>query len=280
MKVRPFLHGALLLTVLLVLASACGASSPPARGTALLTIVPPSITQTTNADAIDGQHVVFTPVELEAAPAQRIYVHLTSSNTTPTAADPMWGVMANAGARVIVLAHDTVDSEAPEDAHVEVPEILATLLRHLNKTAPADGWDPFLTDRQDTSIEETIAWENVIIAGHRDGADRAAALASAYPVDRAVLLSGPLAEGPPISAPVIAVNHSEDDLAAREAVWESLGLSAGEARWASPADIEQPASSMEGNRFVSELEPIDGFNPRNDWQHRRYKSLWEYVCCE
>lgn len=273
------------LMVVLVLASSCGASSPPARNTALLTIVPPAVTATTHADNIDGQHVVFTPVDLDAASAQRVYVHLTSANTTPTAADPMWGVMANAGARVIVLAHDTVDRETPEAAHSDVPEILATLLRHLEMSAPSDGWDSFLTSRQDTSIEETtslenIAWENVIIAGHRDGADRAAALAAAHPVSRAVLLSGPLEEGAPLSVPVLALNHSDDDLSAREAIWKSLGLNDEPTRWTSPAELDQFASTVEGNQFVSELEPIDGFNPRNDWQHRRYRSLWEYVCCE
>ncbi len=267
-----------LLTVLLLLASACGASSPPARNTALLTIIPPSVTSTQHSDSIDGEHVVFTPVDLDADPAQRVYVHLTESNTTPTAADPMWGVMANAGARVIVLAHDTIDSA--ESNAEPIPEILAALLRHLNSSAPTDGWNAFLTSEQDTSIEATLAWDKLIIAGHRDGAGRAAYFGARHETARVVLFSGPTEFESTARSHVIAFNHADDQLTDRESLWKSVGVPAQETRWSTAADLDQPASSITGNRFVSELEPIDGFNPRNDWQHRRYQSLWEYVCCE
>lgn len=273
------------LTALLVLAGACGASFPPARATALLTIVPPAITDTQHAQIADGQHVVFTPVDLEAEPAQRVYVHLTESNTTPTAADPMWGAMAKAGARVIVLAHPTVDAE-PDLQITAIPELLATLLRHLARSAPTDGWEAFLTSEQDTSIEETIEWDKIIIAGHRDGASRAALLGSQHPVDRTVLFSGTLRPtdfNDPSAPPddrIVVFNNSEDELSSREALWVALGVPTEETKIATQAELDDPSFSLDGNRFISGLEPIDGFNVRNDWQHTRYRKLWEYVCCE
>ena len=59
------------LVALALVAAACGASSPPARQTALLSIIPPAMTTTVHADTIDGEHVVFTPVDLNADAARR-----------------------------------------------------------------------------------------------------------------------------------------------------------------------------------------------------------------
>ena len=295
LRLKALLLTALVLTALL-LASACGASSPPARGTALLTIVPPAITETKHSGITDGQHVVFTPVDLDAPASQRIYVHLTESNTTPTAADPMWGVMANAGARVIVLAHQTLDvtevqcevncpsaDEEFEIRSAHIPELLTTLLQHLAASAPADGWDAFLSS---SGSSEAVTWDNIILAGHRDGAGRAAYLGSTHPVDRVVLFGGPIDKryfdeaATDVDDRVIAFSNAEDLAPDREPIWESVGVPTNETRWSTASDLDQSASSLRGNRFISEIAPIDGFNPRNDWQHRRYQSLWEYVCCE
>ena len=284
--VLPVLRVLPALVALALVAAACGASSPPARQTALLSIIPPAMTTTVHADTIDGEHVVFTPVDLNADAARRVYVHLTESNTTPTPADPMWGAMANAGARVIVLAHDTLDGQALEDDVRAIPEVLATLLGHLDDSAPADGWDAFLGNAPESAPEDAVAWDRVIIAGHRDGADRAALLGSEFPTDRVVLFAGPLnvdlaaGSGATTGSKILTFASTSDDLAALEQRWDALDVPTEATRFSSGADGQASSVDFEGNRFLSELTPIDGFNPRNDWQHRRYQALWEYVCCE
>lgn len=267
------LQVALFSAVFGLIAAACGASEPPERASELLTIVAPS------DDTIGGRHVVFTPVDLSGEPAQRIYVHLTQRGTTPVAADPMWGVMTRAGARVIVLAHHPIDSEAAAPGAADIETELHNVLTHIVETAPNDGWNDFIA-----ADDDGVVWERVIIAGHRDGADLAATIANEHPVFRAVYFSGPTNPATADSlafadddASRFAFGHRADDHETRDQILTAAGVPLAETIIGS---IEQLGEGLTGNRIVSELDLIDGFNERNDWQHRRYAAVWEYLCCE
>ncbi len=254
-----------------LIASACGgASTPPERSAVLLTIVAPD-TVSNSANPLDGRHLVITPVDLEAEPAQRIYVHLPQRGTTPVAADPVWGAMANAGARVVVLAYNPTEPVDGFDPRQSAETQLAGLIGHLADTAPADGWDSFGSDG-------TVDWSRVIISGNRDGADVALAIADTHDVARTVLLSGPTTAPAvqPIDPSRFAFGHADDQPDVQPAIWTAAGVDEATTTLTSDADLNEITT---GNRFVSELALVDGFNERNDWQNRRYIALWQYLCC-
>lgn len=217
---------------------------------------------------LDGRHLVITPVDLDAAAAEHVYVHLPQRGTTPVAADPVWGALADAGTRVVVLAYNPVERTDGFDQQATVEAQLAALLGHLAETAPADGWQSFMADEQ-------VEWPNVFISGNRDGADVALAIADSHPVGRAVFFSGPTempAKAQAANDTRYAFGHTEDELESRQAIWTAAGVP-------EPTKTITGEVDPTGNRFVSELALTDGFNERNDWQNRRYIALWQYFCC-
>jgi len=67
------------------------------------------------------------------------------------------------------------------------------LLQHLDATYPNDGWKSFYSTQNidGEDIGPTIAWRNIVVSGHSQGAGHAAYLAKTKEVRAAVMISGP-----------------------------------------------------------------------------------------
>jgi hypothetical protein len=125
----------------------------------------------------------------------------------------------------------------PADAAVER---LRVLLRHLDSTHPDLGWGDYLT------ADDQIRWEDVVVAGWSAGSGNTTYLASQFPVDGAMLMSGPqdILEGPdlePLMAPWLqepgvtpgcvhwGAYHLRDRVELLSEIWDTIGIPPGEA---------------------------------------------------
>lgn len=131
---------------------------------------------------------------------------------------------------------------------------LEKLLVHLVESNPDDGWDIYVGD-------SGINWDLVMLSGHSQGASHVAYLATEFPLQKAVLLSGPqaianpqssfLAQKKPTSRIVAFAHKSEDDIDSIEKALETMGLG--------PAQIvtEEQLSQEE---YLFDSEPYSSAN--------------------
>ncbi len=151
---------------------------------------------------------------LKAGPKAQLAIYFPGTNGRPDEVPGILDVIAQQGYRVIGLEYDdnpavtdvcpqqTYDTQCaaqfrwerlvgsllispqPTPLNETILVRLVTLLNHLNRTYPGDGWGQYLLRGQPN-------WSRIVVSGLSQGAGMAAFIAKKYSVARVVLFSSP-----------------------------------------------------------------------------------------
>jgi pimeloyl-ACP methyl ester carboxylesterase len=154
------------------------------------------------------------------------------------------------------------------------------LLAFLAKTFPQQGWDRYIS-------QDRVQWQNIIVAGHSQGAGHAAFLGKHFPVSRVLIFAGPqdylnnfnmpagwLSEkGLTAGSQVYAFLHLRDPFDFNKQLagcMKILGASA-----ADTARV-QPGVPVRGNHHIL-VSDIITTNPHGSVVDRQFRNVWNYM---
>ncbi len=170
---------------------------------------------------------------------------------------------------------------------------LRSLLRHLERELPEDGWGRFLVDGEP-------AWDAMVVAGHSQGGGHAALLGKLHTVARVVMLASPVdhlrgrrSQAPWLARPgatpadrYFGFVHALDRGADRVlSAWEALGMSAG----GPVVDVDEALPPYGGSqRLVTRLRDVprgkyhgcvvqDRVTPLDASGQPLYRPVWRYL---
>lgn len=83
-----------------------------------------------------------------------------------------------------IITGDPVSNVVEVDSNNSILNRFRTFLAYLSKTDLKGGWDNFIHHGEPV-------WNNIIVAGHSQGAGHAAYLGKLFPLDRVLIFSGP-----------------------------------------------------------------------------------------